>query len=208
MKIKIIIVDDHKILRDGIKALLQVMDNIELIGEASNGYEFLSLLKTVKPDIVLMDINMPQMNGIDATREALKIIPDLKVLVLSMHSDVKFYESMVQLGVSGFVLKEANYSELQQAILSVIQGKPYFSQELLLNLLKIKHNSQVLPLNQREKDVLALICKGFSTNEIADKLHLSGSSIEKYRAELLVKTGCDNAIGLVVFAIKNELVEI
>ena len=208
MAVKIAIVDDHKILRDGIKALLGAMKNIVLVGEASNGTEFLQILKTTKPELVIMDINMPQMNGVDATREALLICPTLKILVLSMYSDIKYYESMVQLGVHGFILKEANYDELQKAIQSIIDGKPYFSQELLLSLLRAKQTNKSIDLNDRERGILALICKGMSTNEIADTMHLSGSSIEKYRSELLMKTGSVNAIGLVVYAIKNSLVEI
>jgi DNA-binding NarL/FixJ family response regulator len=208
MKTRIAIVDDHRILRDGIKALLKEMSNVELVGEASNGIEFLNLLKSVATDLVLMDINMPKMNGVEATREALKFSPELKVLVLSMHDDVAYYDSMIQIGVHGFLLKESNYNELQKAIESVMEGNPYFSQELLLKLLKNKKSSSQVLINEREKDLLTLICKGLSTTEIAEKLFLSVSSIEKLRSDLLVKTNSNNSTALAVYAIKNNLVEL
>jgi len=208
MKTRIVIVDDHRILRDGIKALLKEMSNVELVGEASNGIEFMNLLKSIEPDLVLMDINMPKMNGIEATREALRIMPELKVLVLSMHDDVTYYDSMIQIGVHGFLLKESNYNELQKAIESVMDGNPYFSQELLLKLLKNKKSSSKVVVNDREKELLTLICKGLSTTEIAEKLFLSVSSIEKLRSDLLVKTNSNNSTALAVYAIKNNLVEL
>lgn len=208
MRIRVIIVDDHRILRDGIKSLLKEMDDVELVAEASNGLEFLDLLKTCQADIVLMDINMPKMNGIEATREGLIRYPGLKIIVLSMYDDVNYYDSMIQLGVHGFLLKESNYDDLQKAIKSVSEGIPYFSQQLLLNLLKVKNKSPQISLTSREKDVLNLICLGLSTQEIADKLYLSVSSIEKHRSELLEKTNSANSTALAVFAIKNNLVNI
>lgn len=208
MKIRTIIVDDHRILRDGIKALLREMKNVELVGEASNGMELLPLLHDCKVDLILMDINMPKMNGIEATREALKICPSVKIIVLSMHDDITHYDAMVQLGVDGFLLKESNYDELENAIESVFDGRPYFSQELLLKLLRAKRENSSIQISQREKDVLKLICQGLSTAEIADKLFLSVSTIEKHRAELLVKTNSPNSTALAVFAIKNNLVDL
>jgi DNA-binding NarL/FixJ family response regulator len=208
MIIRTIVVDDHRILRDGIKALLREMENIELVGEASNGQELIPLLKNCNVDLILMDINMPKMNGIDASREALKICPELKIIVLSMHDDVGYYDSIVQLGVHGFLLKESNYNELEEAILAVFDGRPYFSQELLLKLLRVKKDVSLVQISQREKEVLQLICQGLSTAEIAEKLFLSVSSIEKHRAELLVKTNSPNSTALAVYAIKNNLVEL
>lgn len=208
MKIRIVIVDDHRILRDGIKALLHQMNNVELVGEASNGRELLPMLSSCKVDLILMDINMPQMDGIEATREALKLCPAVKVLVLSMHDDINYYDSMVQLGVSGFLLKESDYAELENAIKTVFEGRPYFSQELLLRLLRSKKGESRVHLSPREQEVLQLICQGLSTQEIANKLFLSVSTIEKHRAELLVKTDSPNATALAVYAIKNNLVSL
>ncbi len=208
MTIRTVIVDDHRILRDGIKALIREMDGVELVGEASNGFELIPLLKGCNVDLILMDINMPKMNGIDATREALKICPSVKVIVLSMHDDVNYYDSMVQLGVDGFLLKESNYDELEKAIKSVFDGRPYFSQELLLKLLRSKKETSLIQITNRERDVLQLICQGLSTSEIAEKLYLSVSTIEKHRAELLVKTNSPNSTALAVYAIKNNLVNL
>jgi DNA-binding NarL/FixJ family response regulator len=207
-KIRTIIVDDHRILRDGIKALLKEMGNVELVGEAANGEELILMLGGCKVDLILMDINMPKMNGIDASREALKICPNLKIIILSMHDDIKYYDSIVQLGVDGFLLKESSYDELEKAIESVFDGRPYFSQELLLKLLKAKRQEPTIELTDRERDVLQLICQGLSTSEIAAKLFLSVSSIEKYRAELLLKTNSPNSTALAVYAIKNNLVDL
>lgn len=208
MKIKTIVVDDHRILRDGIKALLREMPNIDLVGEASNGQELIPLVKDCLVDLILMDINMPKMNGIEASREVLKICPDVKIIVLSMHDDIDYYESIVQIGIDGFLLKESNYDELEKAIESVFDGRPYFSQELLLKLLRAKKEKSSVQLTNREKDVLELICQGLSTAEIADKLFLSVSTIEKHRAELLVKTNAPNSTALAVYAIKNNLVDL
>lgn len=207
MKIRTIVVDDHRILRDGIKALLREMENVELVGEASNGQELIPLLRNCNVDLILMDINMPKMNGIEASREALKICPGVKIIVLSMHDDIGYYDSIVQLGVDGFLLKESNYNELEKAIESVFDGRPYFSQELLLKLLRVKKDNSSVQITNREKDVLQLICQGLSTAEIAEKLFLSVSTIEKHRAELLVKTNSPNSTALAVYAIKNNLVE-
>ncbi|NHB70001.1 response regulator transcription factor [Perlabentimonas gracilis] len=208
MTIKTIIVDDHRILRDGIKALLKEMPNVELVGEAANGKELLPMLRDCTVNLILMDINMPEMNGIDASREALRICPDVKIIILSMHDDIQYYDSIVQLGVDGFLLKESSYDELEKAIESVFDGRPYFSQELLLKLLKSKRQEPEIVLTRRERDVLQLICQGLSTSEIAAKLFLSVSSIEKYRAELLLKTNSPNSTALAVFAIKSNLVDL
>jgi DNA-binding NarL/FixJ family response regulator len=208
MNMRIIIVDDHPILRDGIKALLREMRGVELVGEASNGREYLELVKDHETDLVLMDINMPEMDGIEASRESMKRYPNTKILVLSMYDDYNYYDSMVQIGVQGFLLKEANFNELQKAIESVREGKPYFSQELLLSILKLKKNAPNINLNDREKDVLVHICNGSSTAQIAEILHLSVSAIEKYRSELLLKTNCPNSTALAVYAIKNNLVDV
>ncbi len=206
--IRTIIVDDHRILREGIKALLKEMVNIELIGEASNGQELLPMLSSCNVDLILMDINMPKMDGIEASKEALRICPDVKIIILSMHDDIQYYDSIVKLGVHGFLLKESSYDELERAIESVLDGRPYFSQELLLKLLRTRKDEPLLQFSKREKEVLALICKGLSTTKIADKLFLSVSTIEKHRAELLDKTNSPNSTALAVYAIKNNLVNL
>lgn len=208
-KIKVVIVDDHKILRDGIKLMLNEMKNTELMGEASNGVEFLEILNNAKPDIVLLDINMPVMNGLEAAQKALKKYPDLNILVLSMYSDHNYYSSMIDLGVKGFLLKESDYGELERAINNIIEGKHYFSQDLLITILKTKNNpAPLIHITRREKEILEYICKGLSSQDIANKLFISVRTVEKHRSDLLVRTEMPNSISLVVYAIKTGMVTI
>ncbi|NJM15329.1 MAG: response regulator transcription factor, partial [Bacteroidales bacterium] len=152
-----------------------------------------------------MDINMPVMNGVDATREALSKHKDLNVLVLSMYSDDQYYNTMIDLGVKGFILKDCDNNELKVAINRILDGGTYFSQDLLLRLIKHKTENQSIILTRREKEVLELICQGYSNNQISDKLHISQRTVERHRASLLMKTESNNSISLVVYAIKNNL---
>jgi DNA-binding NarL/FixJ family response regulator len=207
-KPKVIIVDDHKAMRDGLSFILDSLNIAEVVAQASNGKEFIELLSHFNPDIVLMDINMPQMNGIEATKIARQILPNLKILVLSMHDDEQYYNSMIQAGAMGFVLKESGADEIKAAIESIDANKPYFSQELLQRLLNKKNDGDTIKLTQREREILNLICKGLSNQDIADKLFISIRTVEKHRSDLLVKTDSPNSISLAVYAIKNGWVEI
>lgn len=206
--IKVMIVDDHKAMRNGLAFLLGELGNIEVVGQASDGREFLDVLPSLKPDVVLMDINMPVIDGIEATRKALELYPELKIIALSMHSDEVYYQNLIDLGAAGFILKDSDHVVVQEAIESVMAGKPYFSQELLLALLKKKHAQKQVYLTEREKNILALLCKGHSSAEIAEILHVSVRTIEKDRSELLLKTDTNNAISLAIFAIKNGLINL
>lgn len=207
-QVRAIIVDDHKIFRESLTYVLQSQANVKVIAQASNGLEFLSILNYTKADIVLLDIEMPVMDGVEATREALKSHPDLKILVLSMHKDEEFYSSMIDLGVKGFILKESDTEEVIKAINVIVKGSLFFSQELLLGLLKKRKDSFNVELTNREQEVLSLIAKGLSNAEIGEKLFISARTVEKHRAELLLKTESKNSISLVVYAIKNGLVSI
>lgn len=207
-KISVIIVDDHKILRDGLKLILTEMGNINILGEASNGEDFIKLLDKCKPDIVIMDINMPVMNGIEASKQALAIYPDIKILVLSMYGDEQYYNTMMEVGVKGFILKESDFNELERAITALYENNHYFSQQLLLNIIRNKDNSTGVKLTPRENQVLTFICQGFSNAEIADKLFLSVRTVEKHRAELLSRTSSPNSVALVMYAIRNGLVKV
>ena len=210
-KIKIIIVDDHMMLRTGLSLLLKENKNIEIIAEASDGKEFLNLLKSHHPDLVFMDIRMPNMNGIDATREAILRNPGLKIVALSMHDDEEYIESMMQAGAKGFLLKKAGSDELQKAIEVIMSGGNYFSQELMSIFAKkmiSSNDGETIELNSREKEVLKLLCQGLSTQEMAENLSLSPRTIESYRTNLLEKTNSKNTISLVLFAIKNKIVNV
>lgn len=211
-KQNIIIVDDHKIFRKGLRFLLDDMENIKVVAEAENGEEFLNLLEISTADIVLMDINMPKMNGIEATIEALKQFPNLKVIVLSMHGEEQYYDSMVEAGVKGFLLKNSDVDELSTALQTVASGGSYFSQELLVGILnkhkEQKNPSEIVRFTDRELEVLKLICKGFNNCKIADILFISVRTVERHRANLLSKTNCPNSISMVMYAVKNKIIEI
>jgi len=207
-KATVIIVDDHKLFRDGLKFILSESGIADVIAEASNGKEFLLLLDKLRPELVLMDINMPVMNGIESSRQALQAFPDLNILVLSMYGDEEYYNTMLDLGVKGFLMKDADTSELRTAINKIIEGGTYFSQQLLLNIINCRQVEDTIKLTKREKEILALICHGLSNNKISDELHISIRTVERHRAELLDKTQSANSISLVLYAIKNGLVKI
>lgn len=207
-KIQVALVDDHQLFRSGINFIISDTDDIEIAFEASNGQEFLDFLDQYQPDLVLMDINMPIVDGVEATRRGLERYPDLKVLVLSMFGEVDYYNTMIDLGVKGFILKDIDNDELIDAIRKVNKGGSYFSQELLLQLIKHKPTDEEVELTRREKEVLELICTGFSNQEIAEKLFISQRTVERHRSSLLFKTDSKNSVSLVVFAIKNGLVKI
>jgi DNA-binding NarL/FixJ family response regulator len=211
-KIRIIIVDDHQLFRNGLKILLNAIPEFEVTGEASNGEEFLKILRDTRAEIALMDINMPEMDGIEATRKGLKICPDLDIIALSMYGEEEYYNKMVDAGAKGFVLKDSDISEVKEAILTVRKGGSYFSQELLYHVIqKIKHReneSKSANLSKREKEILLKICEGLSNQEIAETLFISKRTVDKHRANLLGKTNSKNTASLILFAIKNKLIEI
>lgn len=211
--INIILVDDHKLFRNGMKTLLESVGNYKVIAEASNGEEFLELLDTMTPDIVLLDISMPVMDGLTAAPLALEKNPELKIIVLSMYGDEEYYHKMSAIGVKGFLLKDSEIDEVQLALETVHQEGCYFSQKLLMSILStMKESSQnesvTIELSEREQEVLGLICRGMSNNEIGDQLFISKRTVEKHRANLLEKTQCNNTATLVMWAIRNKMVEI
>ncbi len=213
MKYKVVLVDDHKLFRKGLRMLIDTLNRFEVAGEASNGVEFLSLLDQGKPDIVMLDIAMPEMDGIEAARLALLKYPDLKIITLSMFGEQDYYFKMVDAGVKGFLLKNSDFTEVRMALETVMEGGNYFSRELLMNLVNsLKNSPEELtpdsPLSDREKEIILLICKGMSTQEIADSLCLSKRTVDSHRANILLKTGCRNTASLVVYAIKEKLVEL
>lgn len=212
-KLKIYLVDDHKLFREGLKLLLSAQDFIHHIYEASNGREFIENLSFADCDVVLMDIEMPEMNGIDATREALLLRPDLKIIVLSMYGDEQYYYKMIDTGVKGFILKNTGIENVVTAIRKVAAGENFFSEELLFNILNnMRDNGKSEPsdseISDREMEILYHVCKGESNQEIADELFISKRTVDKHRANLLSKTGCRNTAALVMYAIKNKIVEV
>jgi DNA-binding NarL/FixJ family response regulator len=216
-KINLIIVDDHKLFRNGLKALLKELDYIDHVAEASNGKEFLEYVSKKQVDLALMDINMPVMNGIDATITAVSKYPDVKIIALSMLNDDDYYFRMINAGAKGFILKDSGSEELTSAIETVIDGRNYFSQDLLRNIIlslsaNVKTDTELLPdevkFTEREIEILEQICQGLSNNEIAEALYISPRTVERHRANLFDKTGSKNSVNLVMYAIKNNLVKI
>ncbi len=204
----IIIAEDHRLFRSGLKFILEASNLYTVIGEASDGFELLSLLEDKKPALVIMDINMPRMNGIEATQNAISKYPDLKIIVLSMYDDTEYYNTLLDQGIKGFLLKDADNEEFFLAINKVLTGETYFSQEVLLNIIRKSSDIGSIKLSRREKEILVLISQGLSNKEIADKLKISQRTVERHRTHLLEKTGSKNSIRLIIYALKHHLISI
>ena len=213
MSIKILIIDDHKIVRDGIKLYLENNPKYEIIGESNDGYEALNILKQKKANLVLMDINMQGMDGIETTQKVLQLDPGLKVIALTMYNDYQHIKAMMDAGASGYLLKNCDESELQKAVEAVIADDIYYSKEVAQTVMnnlakrKTRGNSDgvATPLTPREKEVYKLILEEYTNQEIADKLFISVRTVEVHKRNLLEKTGAKNTTGLVLYAVKNEL---
>jgi len=213
-KINVLVVDDHKIVRDGILSLLQDEPDILVISQAENGKDALEKIPKVSPHLVLIDISMPVMNGIDCAREITKKYPEIKVLALTMLNELEHIKNMLSAGAMGYLLKNSGKEELVTAIKTVIAGQNYFSTEvkdmIMMEMVKKKSSpgkiiGEKVPLTSRELDVLELILKEFTNQEIAAKLFISVRTVDAHRRNLLEKTGARNTAGLVKFALENHL---
>jgi DNA-binding NarL/FixJ family response regulator len=217
-KLRIMIVEDQHIFRKGLIMLLKEIPGVEIFGEASNGQEFLDMIKKDQPDIVFMDIQMPVLNGIDATKKAIEDYPGIKIIAISMFGEEEYLVSMLEAGIKGFLLKTVEEYELNKAIELVADNKNYFSDELLpvlTNSLVSRKSKSLGPepelreeLTKREMEVLNLICKGFTIKEIADQLFISQRTVDGHKANLFRKTGVDSSVKLVTFAIRNNLFKV
>ncbi len=211
-KIKIVLADDHQLFRNGLKILLDAFDNFEISGEAGNGEEVLQIIAGSDCHIILMDIDMPVLDGIEATRRVLELKPDIKIIALSMYGEEDYYHRMVEAGAKGFLLKDSDINEVRDAIITVHNGGNYFSQELLQHVIqKIRSReteTKLANLSRREKEVLLKICEGLSNQEIADRLFISKRTVDKHRANLLSKTASKNTASLILYAIKNKIIAI
>jgi DNA-binding NarL/FixJ family response regulator len=214
IKPKIILVDDHLIFRQGINSLINIENLGEVVGEASNGFEFLELIKSTSPDVVLMDINMPGMDGMVASEEALKIHPDLKIIIFTMNAEEDFYHKTVDIGIKGFILKSSGINELEKAVRDVMLGETYFSNELLRKIISNfgKTNDDKTTekslLTEREIEVLQNICLGLTTEEIGEKLFISPKTVKIHRSNLLDKTKSKNTPEMILFAIRNKIIKL
>ncbi|MCW3808052.1 response regulator transcription factor [Plebeiibacterium marinum] len=215
--IRIVLVEDLDMIREGIKLLISQITDFLIVAEYKNGQEFVDNLDNLDCDIVITDIDMPVLNGIDATKIAIAKKPNLKIIALSLYNDSKYYYELITAGAKGFVLKQSSVEELEQAIREVNTGKSYFSEQLLYNVIVnmqnieqtlVEEKKNLLQLTNKESELLTLICKGLTNKELADKLFLSTKTIESNKAKLMRKTGAKNNASLIIWAIKNKIVEI
>jgi DNA-binding NarL/FixJ family response regulator len=212
MSVRILIVDDHKLIRQGIAQFLENDEKYVLTGEASEGIEALEFLKSNEVDLVLTDISMPHMDGIELAKNIHSEYPDIKIVGLTIMNDNNHIKKLMNAGAVGYILKNCSESELKKALDKVMDGETYYSPEatetVMNSLMKKKNTISVdMPLTTREKEVLELIVKEFSNQEIADKLFISLRTVDAHKRNLLEKTGAKNIAGLVVYAINHNLVD-
>jgi DNA-binding NarL/FixJ family response regulator len=211
---KIFIVDDHFIFRNGLKDLLNEVPDVEVIGEAESGEQFLKMLPDISPDIIFMDIKMPGINGIETTRKALEMRPELKILALSMFGENEYVEEMLQAGALGYLLKNIGKEELIKAIDNISQEKGYFSDEILVMVTRKVFNAKqetkekniLDSFTKRELEVLQLVSQGFSNADIARQLKISPRTVGGHRNNMLSKSGLKNTAALISFALKNHAI--
>lgn len=215
MECRIILVDDHSLFRNGLRGLLERNEGFRVVGEASSGEEFLSLLEQepFAADIVFMDFSMPGLDGAQTTERALARRPDLRIITLSMFGEESYYSRMVEAGARGFLLKDSDIGDVLEAIAAVMGGGSYFSPRLLSSLtgrMHAREHDELADdqLSSREREILVAVCRGLSNQEIADELFISKRTVDKHRANILEKTGCKNTASLVVYAIRNGIVDI
>lgn len=215
MSIRILLVDDHKIVRDGLRTLIEKEAGMEVVGEARNGREGLKLTRKLLPDVTIMDITMPDMNGIDATRSILEEHPEIKVIALSMHSDRRLVSGMLEAGASGYLLKDSAFEELARAVRAVVAHQTYLSPSITDIVVKrfigkstSVERSVFTDLTKREREVLQLLVEGMSTKEVASSLNVSVKTIETHRANIMDKLDIHSISELVKYAIREGLTSI
>lgn len=212
MAVQVILADDHRIVREGLVAMLSSDPGIEVVGECGNGRDTVNMARKLQPDLIVMDVSMPDLNGIDATRRIMGLKNNTKVLALSSHSDEQFVKGMLQAGASGYLLKECAGNELILAIRTIRRGRVYVSPEvagLIVNDYVSRLSGDVVRdkpiLSSREREVLQLIAEGRSTSQIGEQLHLSVKTVESHRKRIMDKLEIRNVAGLTKYAIKEGL---
>jgi DNA-binding NarL/FixJ family response regulator len=216
MKIRVLIADDHKIMLAGLRSLLEKQSDIEVVAEAENGRKAVQMAQETKPDIVVMDVSMPDLNGIEATTQIIESVPETRVVALSMHSDKRFVVGMLRAGASGYLLKDCASQELANAIHQVAGGKKYLSPEItgvVIDDYLVGGSSEegvtaAAQLSAREREVLQLIAEGWSTKQIATHLYVSVKTIETHRRQIMKKLDLHNIADLTKYAIREGLTSI
>ncbi len=217
-KIKIVLLDDHQIVRDGIKSLLSDCVKIEIVGELQNAYELLKLLNTVKPDIILLDISLPKMSGIELSKILSKDYPKIKKIILSMYTSEDFIFNALKTGINGYLPKNTTREELLKAIDEVYNGNEYFSKSISDTILKSYVNNakfgnkvsdnKLSNLTKREQEILLYVVEGMNNPSIAEKLSISVRTVETHKTSIIKKLNLNSVVDLVKFAIKNNIIEI
>jgi len=210
--IKILLADDHKITRDGLRALLEQQANMNVVGEAENGREAVRLAMDLAPDVVVMDISMPELNGIEATRQIRGVLPDTKVIALSMYADRRYVVGMLKAGVSGYLLKNCAFDELVSAIEAVTHNESFLSPLIAdtvmkdyTHILEQDETAGVSALSAREREVLQLVAEGLSTRQIAERIHVSVKTVETHRQQIMKKLNAKSVAELTKIALREGL---
>jgi len=214
--IKIFLADDHTIVRQGLAKLLEAEPNIKVVGEAEDGREAVNKVQKLNPDIVIMDIAMPLLNGIEATRQIKKLSPQTRIIILSMHSHDRYISELINLGASGYLLKDATGGEIVNAVFAAMKGdvylSPSISRRVVEDYLSLKRTSSredlYAKLSNREREVFQMIAEGHSTRKISDILCVSPSTVKTHRANIMEKLQLDNMSQLIQFAIRLGIVEV
>jgi two-component system, NarL family, response regulator NreC len=210
-RIRILLADDHAVLRAGLRALLSAQGDLEVVGEASDGAEAIHLTQRLRPDVVVMDIGMPGVSGIDATARIRRDLPSVKVLILSMHDDRGYLRQVLRAGAAGYVLKKAADTELLAAIRAAARGEvfldPALAKALVEEVIKPAPPPEKTPLSDREREVLHLLAHGHTNQQVADRLCIGVKSVETYKARLMEKLGLKGRAELVRYALQHGLLK-
>ncbi len=211
--IKIMITDDHKMIREGIKQLLELNEDISVVGMASDGNECLTMLKESDVDVLLLDINMPNKNGLETLKEIKESKLNVKVIILTVHNEADYLMSAVEIGANGYVLKDSGSAELVHAIKTVMEGESYIQPDMIpmLNskmVVRNKDKEKIKELTKREMEVLILVSEGMFNKEIADKLHISERTVKNHISSIFRKIDVADRTQAAVFAIRNSLIHI
>ena len=204
--IKVLLVDDHPMVRDGIMSCLAFYDDVEVIGTANNGSEAITQLRSLTPDVIMMDISMPDLNGIDATEQILEISPHSKILIFSMHDNAEYITNAVQAGASGYILKNTDADEVYLAITQVAQGRRYFGENIAQILLSKPIPPEATRLTTREQTVLSYLAQGLSSKQIAEQTHISVRTVDAHRRNIKAKLQLDTVAEMIRYAVEHGLV--
>lgn len=215
MTVRILIADDHQVVRDGLNALLDIPPRFQVIGTACDGREAFALARKLNPDVVIIDIAMPELNGMDATKRMLAEMPGLRIIALSMHSDKRYISGMLQAGALGYVRKESAFEEISAAVEAVSQGNVYLGEGVagvVVNdyrqMISRGNTDDIDPLSAREREVLQLLAEGKKTSDIAARLHVSSKTVETHRRQIMLKLEIDTVAALTKYAIRQGLISL